>query len=155
MRTVGHVDRERPFEQLGPAQAGLRCSIWGVAVFIGGGRGLVGLAGNNLGPQGRVRREHAMEANEMEPGPWDESRQVLQEFQRAHHEMGGSIAIRRFELEDDLAGRGAAQPFVAQGRAGDVATEAFEGLPLVGSTTRVGNSYPCRDGTIGRKIEKK
>ncbi len=77
-------------------------------------------------------REHAMEANEMEPGPWDESRQALQEFQRAHHEMGGSIAVRRFELEDDLAGRCAAQPFVAQGRARDVATEAFEGGPLMG-----------------------
>jgi len=52
-----------------------------------------------------------MEANEMEPGPWDECGQALQEFQRAHHEMGGAIAVRRFELEDDLAGRGAAQPF--------------------------------------------
>ena len=54
-----------------------------------------------------VGREHAMEANEMEPGTRDECGQALQEFQRAHHEMGGSIAVRRFELEDDLAGPGA------------------------------------------------
>jgi len=34
-----------------------------------------------------------MEANEMEPGTWDECSQALQEFQRAHHEMGGAIVV--------------------------------------------------------------
>ena len=34
-----------------------------------------------------------MEANEMEPGTWDERGQALEEFQRGHHEMGGAIAI--------------------------------------------------------------
>ncbi len=71
-----------------------------------------------------------MEANEMEPRTWDERGQALQEFQRAHHQMGGAIAVRGFELQHDLTGGGAAQPFVAQGRAGDVATEAFEGGAL-------------------------
>jgi len=47
-----------------------------------------------------------MEANEMQPGTWDERREALQEFQRAHHEMGGAIAVRGFELQHDLAGRG-------------------------------------------------
>ncbi len=83
-------------------------------------------------------REHAMEANEMEPGPWDESRQALQEFQRAHHEMGGPIPVRCFELEDDLAGRCAAQAFVAEGGARDVATETFEFLSLLGPAAGVG-----------------
>ncbi len=45
-----------------------------------------------------------MEANEMKPRTRDEGGQALQEFQRGHHEMGGAIAIRGFELEDDLAG---------------------------------------------------
>ena len=62
----------------------------------------------------------------MQPGTRHEGGQVLQEFQRAHHEMGGAIAVRGFELEDDLAGWGPAQAFVAQGRARDVTTELFE-----------------------------
>ena len=67
----------------------------------------------------------------MEPGPWDEGGEALEEFQRAHHEMGGPIAIRGFELEDDLAGRGTAQAFVAEGRTCDVATQPFEFLSLL------------------------
>ena len=98
----------------------------------------VGLAGYDLGPQGRVRREHAMEANEMEPGTRDAGREALQEFQRGHHQMGGTIAVRGFELEDDLAGRGAAQAFVAQGRARDVATQPFEFLSLMRTTPCIG-----------------
>ncbi len=79
-----------------------------------------------------------MEANEMESGPGDEGGQALQEFQGRHHDMRGPIAIRRFELQDDLASQCAAQPFVAQGRTGDVATETFEGMPLMGSAVYVG-----------------
>ncbi len=75
-----------------------------------------------------------MEANEMEARTWDEGGQALQEFQWGHHEVGGLIAIRGFELEDDLAGRGAAQAFVAEGGTCDVATQPFEFLPLLGIT---------------------
>ena len=52
--------------------------------------------------------------------------------------MGGAIAIRGFELEHDLAGRGTAQPFVAQGWTGNVAAQTFEGVPLLGAAVRVG-----------------
>jgi len=62
-----------------------------------------------------------MEANEMESGTWDERGQALQEFQWAHHEMGGAIAVGRFELQDDLAGRGTPQAFVAEGGTCDIA----------------------------------
>ncbi len=79
-----------------------------------------------------------MEANEMESRPRDQGGQALQEFQRGHHDMRGPIAVGRFELQDDLAGRGAAQPFVAQGGTGDIATKAFEGGPLMGAVARVG-----------------
>lgn len=61
----------------------------------------------------------------------------MQKFQRAHHQMNDPIAIRRFELEDDLTGRGAAQPFVAQGRAREIATQTFKSLPLMRSTIRI------------------
>ena len=76
-----------------------------------------------------------MEANEMEPGTWDECGQALQEFQRGHDEMGRAIAVRGFELEDDLAGRGPAKAFVAQGRARDVTAQPFEGVPLMRAQT--------------------
>ena len=52
--------------------------------------------------------------------------------------MGGAIAIRGFELKHDLAGPGAAEPFVAEGRTRVVATQAFEGVPLLRPATRVG-----------------
>ena len=51
---------------------------------IGGVWRLVGLTGNNLGPQRGIGGEHAMEANEMKPRTRDEGRQALQEFQRGH-----------------------------------------------------------------------
>ncbi len=50
-----------------------------------------------------------METNEMKPRTRDEGGQAWQEFQRGHHEMGGPIPVRGFELEDNLAGRGAAR----------------------------------------------
>ncbi len=79
-----------------------------------------------------------METNEMEPGARNEGGQALEEFQRGHHQMGGTIAIRSFELEDHLPGRGAAQAFVAQGRARDIAAQAFKFLPLLGTTPGIG-----------------
>ncbi len=79
-----------------------------------------------------------MEPNEMEPGARTEGRQALQEFQRGHDEMGGAIPVRGFELEHNLAGRGAPQAFVAEGGARNVPTQAFEFLPLLGATLCVG-----------------
>jgi len=133
-----HVNLEHAFEQLRPAQAGSRGGRRGLTVRLSGSRQLVGCAGDNLSPEGRVRRKHAMKPNEMEPWPWDEGREALQKCQRRHHEMGGFIAVWRFELQDDLAGPGAAQPFVAKGWARDVATGAFEGVPLRRAAVRVG-----------------
>jgi hypothetical protein len=43
--------------------------------------------------------------------------------------MGGAIAVRGFELQHDLAGPGAAEPFVGQGRARDVATVSATTIP--------------------------
>ncbi len=63
----------------------------------------------------------------------------MEEFQRGHDEMSGAIAIRGFELEHNLAGRGTAQAFVAEGGARNVPTQAFEFLPLLGATLCVSN----------------
>ncbi len=54
---------------------------------------------------------------------WDQGSQALQEFQRCHDDMRGAIAVRGFELQDDLACLSATQPFVAKGGTGDSKTE--------------------------------
>ena len=43
-----------------------------------------------------------------------------------------------FELQHDLASRGAREPFVPKGGTSDVATEAFEGQPLMRAADHVG-----------------
>ncbi len=48
--------------------------------------------------------------------------------------MSGAISVRGCELQHDLAGPGAAEPFVAEGRPRDVATQPFEFLSLLGPT---------------------
>ena len=75
----------------------------------------------------------------MEPGAWNEGRHELQQFQRGHDEMGGAIAVQGFQLDHNLAGRGAAQAFVAEGGVRDVTTQAFEFLLLLGATRCVGS----------------
>ncbi len=107
-------------------------------MIICGDGGVIGLFGDNLGTEGGVGGEYAMEANEMEAGSRDKGSQALPEFQRCHHDMRGPIAVRRFELKHDLACRCASQPFVAKGGTGDVATEAFECWPLKGAAVHVG-----------------
>ncbi len=99
---------------------------------------MIGLAGDNLGTEGSVGGEYAMEANEMEPGTRDQGSQALQEFQRCHDDMRGAITVGGFELQHDLALGCASQPFVAQGGTGDVAAEAFEGRPLMRPAVHAG-----------------
>ena len=92
-----------------------------------------------------------MEANEMKPRTWDESGQALQELERRHDEMGGPFPIRRFELEDDLAGRRTAQPFVAEGRARDVATATLNGMPWMGTVLCVGGAALVGHRVVGNR----
>ena len=75
-----------------------------------------------------------MEANEREPWPGDEGGHAWQEFQWGHHGMGGAIALGRLALQHDRAGPGTAEPFVAEGRPRDIATELFEFLALMRTT---------------------
>src|SRR4051812_29158538 len=75
-----------------------------------------------------------MEANQMQPGTRDQCGQALQELQRRHHDMGGAVAPGTFELEHDLACAIALEPLIGNGRAGDIAAQAFELLALMGVT---------------------
>ena len=81
-----------------------------------------------------VGREHAMEANQMQPRTRDQCGQPLHELQRRHHDMGGAVAVGALELQHDLARWIALEPFVGNGRAGDIAAQAFELLALMGAT---------------------
>ncbi len=100
--------------------------------------GVMGLFGDNLGSEGGVGGEYAMEANEMEPGTRDQGSQALQEFERRHDDMRGAITVGGFELQDDVAFGCASQPFVAKGGTRDVATEAFERGSLIGAAVHAG-----------------
>ena len=95
-------------------------------------------AWDDLGPQRGVGREHAMEANEMEPWTRDERSQAWPELERGHHEMGGPVVVRDFELKHDLTSRRALQPCVGKGGASEVATQVFECGALMGGATHVG-----------------
>ena len=64
-----------------------------VAVIIGRGIGGDRPARNDFGTQPGIGREHAMEANEMEPWTGDKRSQSLHEFQRRHHNVGRAISI--------------------------------------------------------------
>ena len=47
--------------------------------------------------------------------------------------MGGAVFVRTLELQHDLAGAIALEPFVGDGRPGDVAAELLEFLTLIGA----------------------
>ncbi len=125
------VDSEDALEQSGPAQA---TEVGGMGCLGRRRSGRVrrgGGAGDNRGPQLRVGREHAVEADEMQLGTGDERGQALQELERRHHDMGGAIVVGAFELYHDLTGPVACQPFIGDGRAADVPTKVFELMTLV------------------------
>ena len=48
--------------------------------------------------------------------------------------MGGAVVVRALELQHDLAGAIAFEPFVGNRGAGDIAAQAFEFLALTGAT---------------------
>jgi len=60
--------------------------------------------------------------------------QALHEFQRLHDDMGGAVFVRTFQLQHDLTGAVALEPFVGDGRPGDVAAEVFQFCTLIKGT---------------------
>ena len=85
-----------------------------------------------------VGREHAMEANQMQPRTRDECGEALHALQRRHHDMGGPVSVGTLELEHDLACLIAFEPFVGNRRAGDIPAQAFEFPALMCATTHCG-----------------
>ncbi len=67
-----------------------------------------------------------MKSYEVEPGPWHKRCQALHEFQWRHHDVGGAVPIRAFQLQHDIAGTVEFEPFIGDGGAGDIAAQLFE-----------------------------
>ncbi len=72
-----------------------------------------------------------MESNEVEPGPWHKRGQALHELQWCHDDVGGAILIRAFQLQHNITGAVEFEPFIGDGRAGDVAAQLLELVALI------------------------
>jgi len=59
--------------------------------------------GNDILPQFAVGRKHAMESGQIYPLPGYQRNQASHEFHWAEHYMGGSVVVRRFQGDDDVA----------------------------------------------------
>ncbi len=75
-------------------------------------------SGHDRRAQLSVRREHAVEADPMQPRTRHQGGEPLQELKRRHHDVGGAVLIRALQLQHHLAGAVALEPFV--GMAGRV-----------------------------------
>ena len=88
-----------------------------------------------------MRGEYAGEANQVQARTGNERGEALQEFlpnrgqERRHHDMGGAVLIGALQLQHRLASTVALEPFVGNGRAGDIAAQLFERLALIGAAT--------------------
>ena len=130
------IDLEDPLEQACPTQAcRRRLRVGAIASLFGR---IVHGTGHDRSAQLGVGCEHAVEADQMPPGTGNERGEPLQEFQRRHHDVSSPVLIRALELQHDLAGAVALEPFVGNGRAGDIAAQVFEFLALIGAATHRG-----------------
>jgi hypothetical protein len=76
---------------------------------------------------------HAVEANQMQTRARHQSRQALHELQRLHDDMGGAVFVRTLQLQYDLAGAVTLEPFVSDGRPGNVAAELLQFFTPIGA----------------------
>ena len=90
-------------------------------------------SGNDFTAQLRVWCQHAVEPDQMETRAGHQGRQALHELQRLHDDMGGAVFVRTLQLQHDLAGAITFEPFVGDGRPGDIAAELLEFFTLIGA----------------------
>jgi len=79
-----------------------------------------------------------MEANESQPRARYECGQALHELGRRHHDMGGAVLVRAFELQHDINGAAKFESFVGNSGAGDVAAQLFEFVALIHGAAHLG-----------------
>lgn len=79
-----------------------------------------------------IGSEHAVESSQIDTGFGHQGRQPGNEVQRLEDHMSSPIAERSLELVAHLAVGSQRQAFFCNGRPGDVATQAFQLLALMG-----------------------
>ena len=80
-----------------------------------------------------VRGEHAVVSGEVGAGSWDQRGKAGDEVEGVEDNVSGPVVEGVFESVDDLCTLIDREAFVGECRAGDVATQAFEGAAPVGT----------------------
>ena len=62
----------------------------------------------------------------------------MHELERRHHDMGGAVAVWALESQHDIAGAVKFEPFVGDGRTGDVAAQLLEFVALIHGAAHLG-----------------
>ncbi len=106
--------------------------------LIGGFTDIDRPTGHDLGTQLGFGGEHTMESYEVESGPWYKRGQALHELQWRHDDVGGAILIRAFELQHNITGAVEFEPFIGDGRAGDIAAQLLELVTLTSGAAHRG-----------------
>ena len=103
-----------------------------------------------------VRGEHAVVPGEMGAGAWNEGGEAGDEVDGVEHDMSGAVPEGVFEPIHDLPAVIDREAFVGDGRAGDVAAQAFEGVPVTGWAARAGMEGESRElgdaEVVGRRV---
>ena len=113
-----------------------------------------------------VRGEHAVVSGEMGAGAWNRASSRSErhfrggeagaEVDGVEHDMGGAVPEGVPESIHDLPAVVDREAFVRDGGAGDVAAQAFEGVPFMGfahGTRMEGESRELGDaGVVGRRV---
>ena len=127
-----------------------------------------GLMGSRFGDDTaavfEVRGEHAVVSGEMGAGTWHRASSLRErhfrgaeagdEVHRVEHDMSGPVMEGVLESIHDLPAVIDREAFVRECWAGDVAAQAFEGGPLMGSAARAGmegESRELSDAGVGRQ----
>lgn len=76
-----------------------------------------------------VRARHGSESDAAAGGGTSAAKRCMN-CERRHHDTSGAVSVGGLELQHDLACWIALEPFVGNGRAGDIAAQAFELLAL-------------------------
>ena len=96
----------------------------------------MGRVGDDTAAVFEVRGEHAVVSGEMGAGAWYEGGEAGDEVHRVEHDMSRPVTEGMLESIHDLPAVIDREAFVRERWASNVATKAFERVPLMGSAAR-------------------
>ena len=115
----------------------------------------VGRVGDDAVAVLAVRGEHAVVSGEMGAGAWNEGGETGDEVDGVEHDMSRPVTESVLESIHDLPAVIDRETFVRQRGAGDVAAQAFEGVPFMGFAHGAGMEGEPRElgdaGVVGRR----